>query len=443
MKKGIIIDDQLERRKMLALNFEMYVDVSFLGVANADEAMKLLKKDPKIDLIICKNNIKDENTILKTFYYVNSNKLDIPIVCLGACVKLGSEENVHIVEEMGGDMRPMVRWVAKKLKVTAEMMALKETQEYYPIAIRHFNLLKNIPCAVYRKDSEGQYHLFLASGAEITNKSLKQYLMDGVKEVYVGKFERLKFVNDLTEQSLIIIRKKNADTGDRVNATGNTFDESKKLLSEIGLNEKSIKLARETIDSILTIVQATDNLAELLAILENSCGSYLYKHSVLCATLGHHCLANLRWGTNSQKETLCFIAYFHDITLDRDELAKINNLKDFEAAGLSQEDAKLVEQHAFRASQLVQDYPQVPFGAAEAILQHHGMGNGIGFSSDLKSNIGPIACVFQVVEAFVDKLLSSSLEQKIDRDAEIDKLAVKFNKGHYKDAIEGLRSIKI
>ena len=430
MGKGIIIDDNHNRRKMLALNFELYLDVKLESMTNSDSAIEYLKAHDDIQLIVCKNNVGDESTILKTFYYVKSNNLEFPILCLGSCTKLSGEENVKVVEDLGTDLKPIISWMAKKLAVTAEMMAWKDTEEYYPISIRNFSLLAEAPCDIFSLIDQ-KYEVLIKKGAPISKDTVNQWIFDKKKELFVKSLDRLKFVNNLTLNASKILNAKTTQRGERINATQTVFEESRNVLTKIGLNEKSIKLADSAINSMITIAKGTNELAELLALLESSGSSYLYKHSVLSATLGHHCVSSLPWGSSAQKEAICFVAFFHDIVLTQDAQAKINSNRALKESSLSDGDKKIVETHAFKASQLIQDYPAVPFGTPEIILQHHGMANGIGFSPELNSRITPLAAVFQVVEYFVDLIIATPADAKFDFEANISLLHSKYKKGHY------------
>lgn|GEM_PF-7084109 len=245
MASGIIIDDNLSRRKMLSINFEMYLGITFEVLPNPDEAMVYLKKNPGVKCIICKNNMGGENTILKTFYYVNSNKLGIPIICLGNCFKLSTEKSVKVVDDVD-DIKKVLRWTAKRLGITAEMMSKLETEKYYPVSTAQFSLLKMVPCDVYKNAEKdiGKapiYEIFMKKGAEINKEIVTKLIFEKVQELYVASLDCLKFVNDLTSSALTIIKSaKSSSFGDLVNATGTTFEQSRKALTQASFSKKQL-----------------------------------------------------------------------------------------------------------------------------------------------------------------------------------------------------------
>jgi len=180
-----------------------------------------------------------------------------------------------------------------------------------------------------------------------------------------------------------------------------------------------------------------------MAILENSGGGYLHKHSMLGAVLAQQVVGQLKWGSKTQREAICFILYFHDICIPKDHLAEINSAKQFKDANLNQEDKKIVESHALKASELLSNMPKVPFGTVEVILQHHGMANGIGFSETLSSRVSPLACVFHVVEEVVDAILHTPQGKSFNLGFTMNELSQRFNKGHYLEAMEAIKMLKL
>ncbi|HAZ11751.1 MAG: hypothetical protein A2X86_01000 [Bdellovibrionales bacterium GWA2_49_15] len=442
MAKGIILDDNISRRKMITLNFELYLDVILEPVTSQEAAVEYLKKYPNLPIIVCQNNIGTDYTVLKTFAFIKSNNLDIPLICLGECSKLESEKNVKIVGDVANDLKGAISWAAKKLSITAEMMAFMDTEDHYPISTHHFYLISEAPCDIFYLTTDKKPVPQVTKGTVITREMVNNWIIDKKTTLHVNKYDRLKFVNHLTLDAIGIIRSSTSKRSERVSATQAVFEESKMLLSDVGMDEKAFALATEAINSLVTIAKGTDELAELLALLENSGAGYLYKHSVLAATLGHHCVKFLKWVTPQQREVICFVAFFHDITLLDDVHAQISNARMFKESSFSEMNKKIIETHAFRASQLIQDYPKVPFGAPEIILQHHGMPNGIGFAVDLTSRISPLAAVFQVVEYMVDQILATPKGEKFDAQVCLAGMNIKFNKGHYKETVTALESIQ-
>ena len=91
------------------------------------------------------------------------------------------------------------------------------------------------------------------------------------------------------------------------------------------------------------------------------------------------------------------------------------------------------------------DYPRLPMGADQIILQHHGMTNGQGFAVNFKDDISPLAKVMIIAEGFTEELLRTlegTTEEKLTKKEIIKALHVKFPRHTYKKIIETLSELK-
>ena len=91
MRRAILVENNPDLRRLYELNLDLYLGMEVISLHNADSVSDYLKNDTEIDLIISEKQVGDENTILKVFYAVQSNKLDIPIFLLGDEPKVANE----------------------------------------------------------------------------------------------------------------------------------------------------------------------------------------------------------------------------------------------------------------------------------------------------------------------------------------------------------------
>src|SRR5690606_12585819 len=128
--------------------------------------------------------------------------------------------------------------------------------------------------------------------------------------------------------------------------------------------------------------------------------SYLFKHTQILTYICLHIIKNIDWGNAEQEEKISFIAFFHDIALEKDEHAEIKTTIELKKANFPLAERQLIEKHAQLAAEFVSKFPHAPMGADQIIRQHHGTLNGIGFSEHWGNNISPISIVFIVAEEF-------------------------------------------
>jgi len=418
-----------KEKQLYSQNLSVYTGTDVVSKYNADDAINFLKSDEPIDLIVCTDKVGEENTILKIYYYIKSNKIPIPIILIGEDLKLKGEEEVEMIASKV--WQDVIRASAKKLNVTAKRMILLETEMYYPIDIRLFTNLSSTPVEVYHLCEKENYTIIFEENQKIELSEIQKLMTEDKKYLFVQSLDRLVFVNFFSK--IINEQISLAETpNDLVLATGAAFSYSQELISKSGLTESSVSMAGATIDSMIKVSEQTKGLSNLFEIINCNHESYCYKHAILIAIIGNQLISKLDWSSKEQKVKLCFMAFFHDITIAEERLCKIGSTKELEESDLTPKEKKKVIQHAYDVTELITSYPNVPFGVDAILLQHHGTQNGIGFSDNkLNPTISPMAIVFMIVEDFVTTLIESG-ESGFDRGATLKKLKSKYSTGQYK-----------
>ncbi len=435
--KGLILLDDIDKRKTLSLNLELYTDVKLKSLGNADYCADYLTTNCTIDLIVCQNKIGDENTVMKVAYYIKSKHLNIPIICIGPCPKFSGEENILILEDKL-DIPRILKWTAQKLGITAESMAQKDLDDFYPFCITNFQGLRdaNVPIFKFEDEING-FQEVIEEGSEIPEDFFRNNFLKGVNYCYVLKKDRLKFVNHLTDHALQIINSpKRIDKKDFLGAANQIYESAKLNLNEVGFDERTKELAKESTKAIMTIINSETKLIELLKMLEENESDYGFKKSVLVSAVVHRILKAINWNSKSQLECISFVAFFHDILLLDEKLIKIRSDYELKTSGLTPEEIKQVNEHAFKTAQLINEIDKIPFGALEIITQHHGTRNGIGFSNKTSNNISGLAALFRVAEDYVHAFLN---DEKFKHDKVIKDLKNTYKHGVYSQAVYALK----
>ncbi|MCK5883924.1 MAG: hypothetical protein KAG61_09560 [Bacteriovoracaceae bacterium] len=439
MRRAIIIENDPDLRKLYELNLDLYLGMEVIVLHNADSVMDFLKLDTAVDLIICEKQVGDENTILKVFYAVKSNKLDIPIFLLGNEPKVAND-----VESFEQDnWKGVIRKAAKVLKITAEEMASKQVPDYYPIPVKHFLQLRQTSAEVYDcqtdtgDDELPSFKEIFKANQEISKSIIEKHIVDGKKNLYVHKLKRLQFLGEYADRVMKVLISNKDSEQQRIAATSSVFYASQEMLNATGMTEQTIAMAKTTINEMMKVAEESEGLAELLAILEKDKAGYLFTHATLIAAVSHYVIEKMEWGTEEQQEKICIAAFFHDITIPDDKLAKIHSLSSLKEAALTKKDEEKVIAHAYDACTMIRDYPQTPIGTDMIILQHHCHINGKGFPESYSSQLTPLAVVFFVVEQYVDYMLSTPKEI-FNKSAIIANFRSRFNKGYYRKVINAL-----
>tara|TARA_R110002072_G_scaffold64203_2_gene159258 strand:+ start:103798 stop:105156 length:1359 start_codon:yes stop_codon:yes gene_type:complete len=434
-RKIILVDPSSVSRKLFAQNLELYTGAKVEFYSNADAVIdKLNRKDDEFNLIITVDAVGEEMTSLKIYYTVHSQKLNIPIILLGKNPKI-SKEVVEIEKE---EWRKVVKEAARLMEVGAEQMVELQVPELYPFSLYSVLFDFKTPCKVWLKD-ELEVIEWKEKSETITKTEIRELLFKGNKSLYIAEFERLSFNEFISNRLIEMLSDTSLSETEKVNATGIAFDNTISSLSKVGLNEKSLGQSKEVISSMTSLATTTSGLDELLNMLQEQENSFLYKHSLMICAVAGSCIENLEWGTKDQLKTLCFAAFFHDITIPEDKLCIVHSEAELNDKDLSNEELDKVNRHALDASELIKTFSDVPFGVDQLILQHHGTLNGLGFAKteSLDNRLSPLAIIFIVVESLVHLILKNENET-VKPEIFIKVIEPRFNKGKEKKVVEAI-----
>ena len=149
-------------------------------------------------------------------------------------------------------------------------------------------------------------------------------------------------------------------------------------------------------------------MKNLLAMLVENKSDYVYKHSVLTTYFASEIIKNISWGSNEQRDKIAFALFFHDIFLVpiyRKYPGAVSEEDLLFRDDVSQEDKKVVLEHAKLAGQMVKTFPRCPMGADVIINQHHGMTSGQGFAVNFKDDISPLSKIIIIAEDVATNIL--------------------------------------
>ena len=437
--KTLLIEPQTHLRTLLAQNLQVYCDTDVTFRSNTEDVIELLRRDHNYQLIICSAQIGDENTVLKIFYFMQSIHLKIPIIGLGENSRAAASKIEMLPYPGSGDWKVIIKKAAKLLKVDSKAMMKKRLPDYFPVYIKNLFSLEMAPCFIYLKLHD-EYNVIFDAGEDVEKDIIKRLFLKGVKTVYVEKSWRLSFVNAVSDQ-LIGEFQKATTKGEHLDVLAKAIGNTQELIRLTGVTDQSVRLANQSMTSMREVAKNSEGLGDLLAILEEDSESYAYKHCMMTNIVAYQTIRNMPWGNKVQQEKISFICFFHDITIPEDNLCDIYTEEALMAADISAEDRRRAKYHAADAVKLLKDYPQIPFGVDSLILQHHGMSNGIGFTSGQNVSISPIAITFRICEELAHIILK--VGKKFNMDLAIEGLLKKYTRKQYREVVMALSKVKI
>lgn len=410
MAQTILIEPNLELRKIFSLNLSTFVGTDVIVKETADEAISLLKVLPQVALIITTPDVGKENTAVKLHLFIKSQGLQTHLVVTGDCPIIKDEVNC---------ITPPVTWeevirqAASHLGVTLQDAINKIKPDYLPVGLYYFYDIQKSPCDVYirikKGPSEYQFVKRIFANEHFDKHFIEKYAEQGLREFYIPRDYVQYFTNYVTNNLVQKLERDDLSLEERIMTTASGLDIVRENLSFIGLDDLSIDISNASIASMVLSVKNSPEIAPLLKFLFSNKISYAYQSSHLLALMCHYVLSKQPWYKDEHLHILSFAAFFGDITLKSTNQMQISCIKDLAESPLSDIEKEHVLHHPKDAIELMGSHPAVNDHIKNVILQSHGKLDGIGFEENPGEEIHPLAKVFIISDCFVKTLLNPSL----------------------------------
>jgi response regulator RpfG family c-di-GMP phosphodiesterase len=431
----LLVENNPKIESFYRLNLFTWLALETLIAPDAATAMKTLTGGDagRIGLVIARAKIGQENTASDLVSFLKNKNLNIPVIVIGPGKEIPGSF-AHMTNSL--QLKTMIQGAAKALGITAQAMSTKEVPDYFPIPLNFFRTLKRSVCPVYVKENN-TYSLLFEKMKDFPPGALENVKAENL---YVNKFDRLEFVNNLTSELMSTLKEEDISADEQVTAADATLVLAAKKLMSLGVTDETVALSKKSMETMRKNTRVNPKLAKLLERLLANKASYLFTHTQLLSYIGLHIVKNIDWGNPEQEEKILFIAFFHDIALEKDEHGKIKSPVELKKSDLSEMDKSLVEKHAQIAAELVAKFPHAPMGADQIIRQHHGSLNGLGFSEHFGNNVSPMSIVFIVAEEFT-RIVLKYAETDLNRTQMIRELKDSFPTSRFQKVIELLNTI--
>lgn len=423
MSKTILIDDVEATRSAYALNLTTYVGTEIVDRKGPRDTIDLLEVLSDFDLIITRQTVRGKNAPKLILDYLKTKNISIPMIVLGQ--QEGAENTPHIHYHAPPiQVKDLIELASKVLGVVVtEIMEKKVVAEYIPVPINYFLLMDTTPCEVFIKinDVEGpKYIKRIHENDDISRTVILKYQDSGVKNLYIHSDHRFSFTDSFTEKIVSKLEDESLTITERIQVTEDAMDFAHNELRTLGINENVMSVSNSAMKSMMRSVKSTPKLADMLAMLQKNSNGHMYKHCIMLNLVSCSIIQKINWATYEFLEKMSFISFFHDIALTDPDWSKIHTIEDFNTIenDLTPAQRRVIMEHALRSAEMIEKEPTVPMGVAQVIKQHHGVLNGIGFTSSFSHNMTPLSIVFIIAEHFVDSILNRGVK-------EFDKEAIK------------------
>ena len=401
----VLFNNQMMNHDLI-LELESSVNYKVMSINIYDIAFDKIDRAVEIDLVICDFDVRNTGELLRDI--LSGIEVIRPVLFID---EQGSEtEEEGTIKDLGITYFSISKMAFLKKAITILGKKICEDEnQFRRIKITKIFGLKTSECDLYLKLSSEKFIKILSKDQVIDEHFLQKKHKKNIDFLYVKR-----------EDYPGIVEKLLRPVGDNLKATLASSDLEgeqrkdtevachklvKKMVQNIGLSSYSIKLADATIESTKISFKKDKKLRSVIKkILKNR--DYLSEHSLLLNYIGTSIVANcVRLNSKENCEKISQAAFFHDILVKNDDLAKIQDLNSQEARSFSEKERQEYKLHPQKTAELISSIKEIPQDVGVIIAQHHERPWGGGFPRGLYANeIKPLSCAFVLAEDFVNRI---------------------------------------
>jgi hypothetical protein len=286
--------------------------------------------------------------------------------------------------------------------------AVTKTSNY--IAIDKHELIDalDLPVDVYIRLSENNYICICKKGSKFTLEGLHATQDEAVRVLFVLEEDHPELLNHNLKISkqLAALPRIRPETSLKIHST--TFSSVMHSMDQFGISDSSFSASKEIAKSILDNVQKKPDIHQLVLKIE-SLGPLSVQKTMLTTILAIS-VALLMGMQKDRIELLALACLLHDLGLK--EVPK--SILEKSRIDLTAEERAYFETHPYRGAELISHYiPEAPQELIQVALQHHELGNGMGFPCGLDHlKLHPFSRIVSACDWIADSLVGFSYKEK-------------------------------
>ena len=437
----LIAIDQPKLAEIYSSNLKIYTNQPSVIANKSTEAINLIKLNPEFKVVIIQQYFNGQNFFEKVYKTISQKGKEVLLICMEKIPKQEFYEEVVFAKDTS-DLKTLVSSVAKKFEITAHMMANLKVPSFF-----EFKPAILLPLIKYEVDIyiliEGVYKTLLNAGQSFDDQRIKNLKTKNIP-IFVKNFDRLTFINSSTSGLIKLLDSGALNLKNRIEATKSGFDLVHNNITEMGIDEGTVKLANATIGSMLKTVSQSKSFKQLFKELSENSDSYKYQHSMTTLYIGTKIIDEAEWGSKDLLNKLAYVAFFADVSLHNDHLCEIQKEYGEEWDALREEDQKLVKRHALESAKILSKFKRLPMGVESLVKTHHGSKSGIGLTMDT-FNLAPTGLIYMIASEFAAiKIKAQRKNTDINKEMFVEYLKKNYGKNpKFKDYIYYFESIKL
>ena len=394
-KSVILLEDRPDISLLYGLNLHLYTGARVVAQGAVGDCMHYLQQNAdQVSLVV--SRVGKDNFALEVGQFLKKLNVSIPVVAIPEETPSVNGENKPLGRQK--QLNNVIKASAQALGITADQMAIERVPDFYPIPLQSFRENLLVPCHTFKKAGENSYEQFHRKGDHILASEVQSLREEGVDYLYVAKENRLQFVDGVSQQIIALLENKDLENEEAIRYTASAQSLVHNQATALGIEAASLALADAGIGKMKEIAKGIPALEVLVKMLLANDLSYRYRHSHLIAYISAHLVRELEMkNPEEQIDKLSMAAFFQDLALTTDEMAKVKTDEEIVSSEFDEKDQQTILKHALIASSLLSKHDSIPDDVVTIVKQHHGHRQGTSLS-EKQNQISPLAAIFTVAE---------------------------------------------
>jgi hypothetical protein len=454
MKALFICDNKEEWTNLSQIFSANFPKVELICSINGADALDHLSYEGPFAIVMIEASIRDDDPT-ELGKQVIETVGERPIIFMGASVHIkdrvdndlynnhpinGIIETPYELQTFKDVIQASLDWATKE--EFEESIEEMDRDDLLPMRIRNFYMFKIVPYDVYLELTSTKFIKIIKKNSPYTHSKIQTYAKKNIKNLFLGKNDFIKMLEDGIEKITKALLQKNLPTQKYI---GNQIRGTliiQQYIRAIGVSEDIQALCSLIIDTTDKVVRRSQSLNKLLSEIPFKNGDFA-EQAILTSYLSESILHNLGWKSDLSRKKLGLASILQDATLGNEDLIKITSANDPNLQMFTKDEQDEYLTHPIRAAELArqfQGYSEVDF----VIAQHHEKPDGTGFPFGVTINkLSAHSCAFILATAFVARYALSNKKDS-DKKEILEELKIEYNVGNFKEPFEALvKAIKI
>lgn len=289
------------------------------------------------------------------------------------------------------------------------------TEGYISIPVESLIHFKVLPFSLFVKLAEGKFIKRIPAHEEIEEATFDSFKQRGITELHFEKrFNRdfsLMLINNMINQ----VEKDYDSIDEKLVATDAVYATTQQIVNKLGFKPKVIEVCESVINQISDdVAGGKDNFARFLEQLRSQTElSFQYRLMELTSFIATQMIDVMEeTGKREKIRKIVFASMFCDYCLKIP--TQIHIRKSDQVTKLSVAEQKIINDHALKASELVNQYQNAPYESSVIIKQHHGSLSGVGFPTEISSKLLPLSKLLMAAQEISYQILVENYRHPID-----------------------------